>query len=453
MDNRADAIISSLSVREDGASRQTRLGKGIWRYENRMVLVLAAAGGIAALDAQAVFYLMPFIATEFHLGNNQIGILGSAVLIGWAIGGILLARFSDHVGKRKPFLVGAFVCFALLSGLSALAIGFATLLVARMLIGIAEGPVIPIKQAMVMAESSPSRRGLNMGIVQNLGAQLLGTLVGPILLITVAQSTGWRWAFMIAGIPGLVVALLIWWFLREPRVGEWAGARSSAQRADSRVTPLNWKKLLGNRNLFLCMLIALTSVAWFFVMLTFLPLFLVRDLRLSPSSMSVIMSMIGVAGVTSAVIVPAIADRKGRRTAICIFCALGVVAPLGTLLAGPNPWIIGAMLMLGCQMLGTFPLVMATVPQESVAASDGATATGLVIAVAQMGGGAVGPIAAGWLSEHVGSGAPMALATVLALIATGLAPFIRETRPPRSGIPDRTNSKAARPIFPATLAP
>lgn len=426
----ADAAHPSLSEAANVAA--TSAPCHILRYENRMVLVLATAGGVAALDAQAVFYLMPFIAAEFGLGSQQIGMIGSAVLVGWAIGGLLLARASDRMGKRKPFLIGAFACFALLSGLSAIAIGFTTLLLARVLIGLAEGPVIPIKQAMVMAESTPSRRGFNMGIVQNFGAQLLGTLIGPILLVAVAQAAGWRWAFLVAGIPGLIIAFLIWRVLREPPVR----ARTAFSPEHNGGLPTRrtrpWRHLLANRNLVLCTLIALVSVAWFFVMLTFLPLYLMRNMHFSSGMMSVIMSLIGVAGVTSAVLVPTLSDTKGRRGTIWAFCAIGVIAPLGALLAGPHPLIIGLTLLLGCQMLGTFPLIMATVPQESVDAADAATATGLVIAIAQLGGGAAGPIAAGWLAERAGSDAPLLLSAALALIATGLAPFIRETRPRRS---------------------
>ncbi|WCP14866.1 Hexuronate transporter [Sphingobium sp. AntQ-1] len=401
------------------------------RYEDKMVMILTAAGGVAALDAQAVFYLMPFIATDFALGSSQIGMIGSAVLVGWAIGGLLMARASDRLGKRKPFLVAAFACFALLSGLSAAAMGFATLLIARILIGLAEGPVIPIKQAIVMVESTPSRRGFNMGIVQNFGAQLLGTLLGPIILIAVAQNAGWRWAFLVAGIPGLIIALLILRFIREPAIAAQAAPSPPSENGQSQRNGAHaWRHLLGNRNLVLCTLIALAAVAWFFVMLTFLPLYLIRNLQFSSSQMSLVMSLIGVAGVISAVIVPAISDRHGRRTAIMIFSAIGAIAPLGALYAGANPWVIGATLLIGCLMLGTFPLIMATVPQESVQPADAATATGLVIAVAQLGGGAIGPILAGWLADRIGDDTPLMLAAGLALIATGIAPFVRETKPP-----------------------
>lgn len=390
-------------------------------YENRLVAILAIAGGVAALDAQAVFYLMPYIAGEFFLTSRQVGGIGSAVLIGWAIGGIIVARASDRMGQRKSFLIAAFSCFAVLSGLSALATGFFTLLAARLLIGIAEGPVIPVKQAMVIAESSPDRRGLNMGIVQNCGAQLLGSLVGPILLVAIAQAWGWRAAFLAAGIPGILVALLIWRCLREP-----VSPPPSLETQDKIDSVLG--TLLRNPNLVLCALVSLVSVAWFFILLTFLPLYLVRDLHMSPANMSLIISLVGLAGVTSSVIVPYLSDRIGRRPAICMFSAVGAIAPFGLLAAGANFWLVAVSLLVGCQMLGIFPLVMATVPQESVRPEDRATATSLVIAVAQIGGGAAGPMAAGWFAQQSSNATAIVLSGALAVAAMALAPFIRETR-------------------------
>lgn len=420
-DGELDAHRTNAGGRET-VSKSCSRSVGWPSYENRLVAILALAGGVAALDAQAVFYLMPFIAGEFLLTSGQVGLIGSAVLIGWAVGGIIVARASDRMGKRKSFLIAAFSCFAVLSGLSALTTGFFSLLAARLLIGIAEGPVIPVKQAMVIAESRPDRRGLNMGIVQNCGAQLLGSLVGPILLVAIAQSNGWRTAFLAAGIPGIVVALLIRRFLREP-VSQPPSPETRTQNT------LGLGVLLRNRNLLLCALVSLVSVAWFFILLTFLPLYLVRDLNVSPSNMSLILSLVGLAGVSSSVIVPYLSDRIGRRPAICLFSAVGAIAPIGLLVADANIWLVAISLLVGCQMLGIFPLVMATVPQESARPEDRATATSLVIAVAQIGGGAAGPVAAGWLAQQSGNAMAIVLSGALAIVAMVLAPFIRETRP------------------------
>lgn len=386
-------------------------------YENRLVGILALSAGIAALDAQAVFYLMPFVARDIHLTNGQIGLIGSAVLVGWAISGCVLAGISDRVGKRKPFLVGAFLCFALLSGLSALAAGFLTLLAARFLMGLAEGPVIPIEQAVVMAESSPARRGLNMGIVQNFGAQVIGTFLAPIVLVALAQTYGWRSGFVLAGVPGLIAAGLIWWFVAEPP----APARRP-KTAGGGV----WKDAI-NRNTLLCALIGICGVAWYFLILTFMPLYLTDARHLNDGTMGVIMGVMGVAGAVAAVVVPGISDRIGRKAAIGLFSVIGVLAPLGVILLPPSPLLLGGAMFVGCLASGTFPLFMGTVPQESVAIGQGATATALVIATAQIAGGVAGPSVGGFLADRFGLQAPLFLAAALVVLGGMVAMLLRET--------------------------
>ena len=152
---------------------------------------------------------MPFVAEEFALTDGQIRILGIATVAGWSVSGIVVGLMSDRSGKRKPFLIAAFVGLAVLSLFSAATLGFLTLFVARVAIGLAEGPVVPVKQTLVIAESLPKRRGLNMGIVHNFGGQLLGSLLGPLIMVSVAAYVGWRGAFLVAGLPALVVAFLI----------------------------------------------------------------------------------------------------------------------------------------------------------------------------------------------------------------------------------------------------
>ncbi len=55
--------------------------------------------------------------------------------------------------------------------------------------GLAEGPILPIAQSLVVLESSESRRGFNMGVMQNLGSNLIGSFAGPVILTALAQST------------------------------------------------------------------------------------------------------------------------------------------------------------------------------------------------------------------------------------------------------------------------
>src|SRR5690606_32782176 len=106
--------------------------------------------------------------------------------------------------------------FSMCSFLTGIASSFALLLGARLLMGVAEGGVMPISHAMVATEVSPQHRGLAQGVAQNLGSNLLGSFLAPVVLISFAAAFGWREAFYLAGLPGIVSAVIMWFLLEEP---------------------------------------------------------------------------------------------------------------------------------------------------------------------------------------------------------------------------------------------
>ncbi len=405
-------------------------------YENRLLLVLTLGGAVAALDAQSLFYLSPFVATSLGLSNTQIGVVSSIVLLTWSISGYAIGALSDRSGRRKPWLVATFVMFAACSFLSGLAGSFVLLLGARLLIGLAEGPVIPVSQSIMIRNSSPHRRGLNMGIVQNFGAQLVGSLVGPIVLVQIATTLGWHAAFYVAGIPGLLVALLIAVLVKEPSAVNSLGPAVSAPPArpaqSTHVAGLGLLGLVRVRNIRLCILISCCIVAWYFLLLSFLPLYCVRVLRISAASMSVVMSAIGAAGVASALLVPALSDRFGRKAVMIVFSFSGVVASLAPLYVGSGLGALIGLIFLGCLTLGTAPLFMATIPLESVPGRDAASATALVMGVGQITGGFLGPALGGMLADRWGLTVPLWMATGAAIIAGLLSLRLIETAPQSS---------------------
>ena len=81
-------------------------------YEFWVVLLLGLAYGFAFYDRQMMSFLAPFVIPEFHLNNTQVGALGSALSLTWAIGAYVFGRWSDKKGVRKPFLLGAMVVFS-----------------------------------------------------------------------------------------------------------------------------------------------------------------------------------------------------------------------------------------------------------------------------------------------------------------------------------------------------
>ncbi len=184
------------------------------RYENTLVAILFFSWGTVFLDRMSQLYLAPYIAPEFHLTHEQVGMLASVLAITWAVSTLVFGALSDRFGRRR-ILIPAVFAFSLLSWLSGVAHTFHQLLLVRALMGIAEGPCWSIMTALIEESSTPSRRGRNIGIVVSAGA-LVGLAVAPILTTQVAARFGWRWAFFVCGVPGILMGLLMWKFVKEP---------------------------------------------------------------------------------------------------------------------------------------------------------------------------------------------------------------------------------------------
>ena len=126
--------------------------KSFRTYENGLLLILAVSFGFAFFDRNAINYLAPYLVRDLGLNNTQIGMLGSALALSWALSGLAVGRWSDAVGVRKPFLVVILLVFSACSILSGLATSFPMLLAARLIMGIAEGPLMPICLAIMTVE-------------------------------------------------------------------------------------------------------------------------------------------------------------------------------------------------------------------------------------------------------------------------------------------------------------
>ena len=395
----------------------------IWNYENGLVLMMSLTNGVVALDRLAVSFLSPYIVGEFHIDNTQLGLLASALSIAVAGSGYLLASLADATRQRKRILVIMLVLFSLCSAFSGLAGGFATLFMARLVLGLAEGPLAPIAQSVVAIESSEHRRGLNMGIMLNLGAALIGMGLGPILATRLAEAYGWRSAFFVSCAPGLILALCIGLFMRPVREAAVALSSNAISGAGGLLS------VLKSRNIRLCILISGLFSAWLLVQSIFLPLYLVKMDHLKPTDMGLMVGVTGIAAAIAGMAVPALSDRFGRRPVLILAGFFGVAAPLATLFAPASPAILAPALFLGYFGGGAGPLYVGIIPTESVPARHAATAVAISLASGELIGGVAGPAVAGRAADLFGLGAPFWISGGCAVVCGLLALFLIETAP------------------------
>lgn len=395
------------------------------KYETRLIWVLGITFGFVFFDRNAVNYLMPFIVSDLKFNNQQVGMIASALSFTWALAGFLGGAYSDRSGNRKTLLLTTVIAFSLCSFLSGLAASFLTLLLARLLMGLAEGPILPVSQSLVALESSDARRGHNMGVMQNFGSNLLGSFLAPLVLVALAGLYSWRGAFFIAGIPGLVMALLIARYVRAPARHT---SQAPAAPADS---GMRYGEMLRYRNIWLCTLMSIVMVAWMVLGWAFLPLFYVSIRQLTAAQMSLLMSVLGLSAAFFSFVVPGLSDRFGRRPVIIAFNLIGLLAPLAALYFDGSLYALGALIFIGWSASGTFPLFMGTIPSETIPARYVATSLGLVMGVGEILGGVSGPWAAGWAADRYGLRAPIMIEAGCAIVGALLALFLQETAPAR----------------------
>jgi MFS family permease len=400
----------------------------VWTYENKLLLMLALSFGFAFFDRNAVSYLAPFIVRDLGINNTQVGLLSSVLALSWAVSGLIIGRWSDALGVRKPFLVGILLIFSACSILSGLAKSFLTLLAARLIMGVAEGPLMPICLAILTIESTPARRGLNIGIVQSFFSSLLGAAIAPIVLVQLAEWFNWRVAFFVAGVPGVLCAIAVMLWMREPQAAP-AVQKQEGGRERRGLLSL----MFGERNIRLCSAIACLMVSWLMLHQSFLPLFLTTLRRLSNRQMSQVMGATGLCAAFAGFIVAAISDRLGRKPTVFAVCLISLLTPLsGLFFHGPMA-MLGALMFIGWIGTGAFPLFLAVIPGETLPPRYAATAMGLVVCIGEIVGGFGTPLVGGRAADLTTLAAPIQLAAACALGGTILTLFLKETAPVKTG--------------------
>ena len=395
------------------------------KYETRLIWVLGITFGFLFFDRNASNFLMPMIAADLKFNNQQVGLIASALSFTWAIAAFLGGAYSDRTGRRKIMLLVSVVAFSLCSFMSGLASSFLALFMVRMLMGLVEGPFMPVAQSLLAFESSAARRGHNMGVLQNFGSNLLGSFAAPLVLVAIATASSWRISFFIAGIPGLVMAVFIARYLHEPKTHP---LHPEATAPDGRMRP---SEMLRYRNMWLCMLMSIVMVAWMVLGWAFLPLYYVKVRQLSAGEMSLLMSVLGLSAAFFSFVVPRLSDGFGRRPVVLAFNLIGLLVPLAALYFHGSLYALAALIFVGWSASGTFPLFMATIPSETIPARYIATSVGMVVGLGEILGGVSGPAIAGWAADLYGLQAPLLMQAGCAIVGMGLAIFLKETAPIR----------------------
>ncbi|MDP9412854.1 MAG: MFS transporter [Pseudomonadota bacterium] len=197
------------------------------RSSTRMVMwTLLVVYTLNFLDRQIVNILAEPIKRDLGLSDTQIGLMtGLAFALFYTILGIPIARYADNPKTSRTALIS--VSLAFWSGMTALcglAQNFGQLLLARVGVGVGEAGCTPAAHSLI-SDTVPAGKRSSAIAFYGLGipiGSLLGMAIGGVL----ADAFGWRTAFLVVGIPGVLMALILPLLIKEPRKS--APARVSA---------------------------------------------------------------------------------------------------------------------------------------------------------------------------------------------------------------------------------
>ncbi|GIU67922.1 spinster family MFS transporter [Candidatus Phycosocius spiralis] len=184
-------------------------------YVRYALWVLLVIYTLNFVDRQIVAILAEPIKQSLGLSDKQLGLLGGlAFAFFYTLLGIPIARIAER-GNRVRIISIAVVVWSGFTAVSGAAQNFTHLLLSRIGVGVGEAGCTPPAHSLISDYVSPDKRASALAFY-SLGVPI-GSALGFIIGALIAQHFGWRTAFFAVGLPGIVIGILAWITLKEPR--------------------------------------------------------------------------------------------------------------------------------------------------------------------------------------------------------------------------------------------
>ena len=424
LSRRMAATIPSLVDAPDDS--RTQAGRSFFP-----LALLFAINTVNFYDRQVLGVLTEPIRQEFGLSDRAIGTLGTAFILFYAVAGLPLGRLCDVAARKWVLSAGTFL-WSLATLAAYWAGSFAGLFASRVAVGVGEAACSPAASSLIGDIIPAERRGRALSIF------MLGLPAGIALSFyvssRVASAHGWRAAFLVAGLPGLLLSVAAL-ALKEPVRGAADRGRGAPPDLTSPTISLGSSIALLLRNPTIRW-IAVSGIFLNFNMYAlgiFLTAYLRRHHELplaqAGDAMVAIYGLSGLPGLLAGGRVADLVAGKGARNRLLVAAgSILVSAPLAylSLEQDRGHWLAFSFLMgFACLFQYVYYSTVYPAIQDLVEPRLRGMAMAVYFAVMYFGGGALGPFLTGALSDHF-TRAAAEKAGIVDLAAAALEPFKAE---------------------------
>lgn len=392
-----------IEAEETRADSTTRHRGAAGRYYLLGLLMLVYMSNF--IDRTIIGTLAEPIKKDLMLADWQLGLVsGLAFAVFYSLLGLPVAYLADR-HNRVTIVSISLAVWSAMTAVCGMAQNFIQLLLARAGVGMGEAGCTPPAHSIIADTFPPEQRASALGIY-SLGMPL-GSLFGALAAGWIATEYGWRMAFVIVGLPGVLLAIVLKLTIREPVRGRFDKGPPPASTSYGEVL----KVVLGNVGL-IQLFLSLTLVAFAaFGLVVFAVPFLLRGFELSLMQAAAGYGLVaGIAAAIGTGMGGFLSDLVGRRKP-----SLRLQTPAaGLVLAGPmliaGLWS-GNLLVLGCLVAAAILLrdlhvgaLLGTL-HNSVPAHMRAKATALLLVLTSLVGLGLGPLFVGWVSDMAANSA------------------------------------------------
>jgi len=284
-------------------------------------------------DRQTLSILKPIVKTELAFDDTAYSLLTFAFMLPYIVMYVVSGRLVERLGTRICMTVFA-IGWSIANIASGLSHSFSHLAAARALLGTSEPGVFPIMQRSILNWVPAERRTLAISIVTPAGN--LGAILAPPLVALMATGIGWRAAFIIPGLIGVVIAIL-WWFTdnRHTSPAEAAEKTAPLEAATAVDDEVSASTLLKDKRYWAIIAVRMISDPVWYFYLFWIPGYLQERAGLSLSELGLVGGLPYIVAIISCIILGRSVDgfaARGHdpiRVQLRIFALTAALMPLG----------------------------------------------------------------------------------------------------------------------------